>query len=235
MSRSSSVRCRQAPEQTWASCQSNTFFRTATHGSQSPQGAVYPVHSDLLAAAFFTRCCVYKYAHTPFFCINKVFERRLFISFIFLDDTPGQLAPKWDPMGLISIFPHHILSLLMTGHQHFSSLNYWFTEAGALAHSVLTGLSIFACVNKDRREWREEDGDVADGLNTNRAICICPQHQTDPETGECTVLIRNIKGSWIALVSTLKSSSSMLQTSNRRHFQPVLRFHGFHDQSASFL
>lgn len=31
----------------------------------------------------FTRCCIYKYAHTPFFCINKVFERSPSFHFIF--------------------------------------------------------------------------------------------------------------------------------------------------------
>lgn len=48
----------------------------------------------------------------------------------------------------------------------------------------------------------------------------------------CSVIL-TLCGSRITHISTLKSSTSILPTSNRRRFQSILIFHGFHNQPQS--
>lgn len=53
-----------------------------------------------------------------------------------------------------SILSRHIFCLLMMGHQPFSSLNYLCSEAGALSHFVLTGLSISRTNERERMRMK---------------------------------------------------------------------------------
>lgn len=54
----------------------------------------------------------------------------------------------------ISILSRHVFCLLMTGHQPFSSLNYLCSEAAALSHFVLTGLSISRTNERERMRMK---------------------------------------------------------------------------------
>lgn len=116
----------------WAFCPSNARFRWQICHTETLRAL------SLLYTAPCCRCvspcfckCKYTRAHNsrcmlPFFIINCISE-----------PSATQRCNKF-----ISILSRHIFCLLMTGHQPFSSLNYLCSEAAALSHFVLTGLSI---------------------------------------------------------------------------------------------
>lgn len=86
--------------------------------------------------------------------------------------------------------------LLMTGHQHFSLLNYLFSEAVALSHSTWQGCtSLLVLARTDESERMRMEG-VVDSLNTNRGICIYPEHQEPDKTGLANTLWFNFSAKW---------------------------------------
>lgn len=138
--------CRRQPETqpSWAFCPSHACFRwQIRHTDREPKGSVSPVRGTLLPM------------HFPLFLYMQIYtnDSRRVLPFSAINCI-SELSTRQRNNRFIFIFSRHVFCLLMTGNQPFSSLNYLCSEATALSHFVLTGLSISRTNERERMRMK---------------------------------------------------------------------------------